>query len=1036
LGALGGGADVQNAEARIGIIWFSRIGMLLILVSAIIGYLMLSNSWLQAGIGWLAGGLFVGLSWWGHRRGYRYWSQAVAGGGVGLLYLVTTTAHTVFAPPILGAVPAFGLMAAITVLGTYLAVRYDSIVVGLLAMVGGFATPFLISSDQGTFAVLFTYVAILDVGLLGVAWFKRWPLYNYLLFAVTWLIYGTWRGTAYTPDDGPLAFLFTGVYFAIFAAVALAYNVHRQEKSRYQDLAMVLTNGFVFFASGLDLLDGLFVRALFAFAMAAAQFSLGTVVRRHNPTDRLMHLSFLGLAGIFLTIAFPVALQGPWISVAWALEAAALVWIGFITGESWTRPAGLGLFGLAVTGLLTWETYPDLYQVAVTWEMLPGVAQLLPGEGPLQWAVTLAGIALRGFTFLTSIGAVYAAVVAYHRFGGPRRAMQGLASVASFLTLWYLTFELTLFFDTAVPVAAAHERLAIAATWALYGLALAAVERRLQGAPLRNGARLVLGGSLVYLVVACLLGNAVAAFAPFRLAAFAVVLGAIWLGEYWLRTRGAADETQGVVSLAAALVGFFVGAFEVRQWMGLAHSRVLFPVGEVFATAALWGAYAAVVMVIGGRLRSAGTRILGAVLSAVAQVYVLALGLTGSGADPLLRTLAFITTVPGTYLAVYLARRSGTGRYPSEAAILRWTVLGAAALTAVWGAVELNAALWPLQAIPAVLIWGGVYGLAVLVAGLKLAAREARWLAVGVLVITLAAVPWTLLEGQGLLAPVWLQVTAAAVLMASCGTAAWLTNRPGAQVPPGEARNVRWLTLAAALDMALWGALKLQAPAVVLGSSPLLRSPWLLWTSLYGLAVLGAGLRLRWTGLRYLGLGLVAVAGVLAVGAPVSGEWERLLLFGVTAGAVYLAAAVVLRMARNRVTADERVYVEWGALAMAALTPLSIWNAVMALPLPGATTRDFLFSAAIAGYGFVVLAVGFGLRHRYTRLLAIGILGLTLVKVAVYDMWSLALVWRVWIGAGIGTMLVAASLAYQRFARLIVGESPQASSSSDTPPIA
>jgi hypothetical protein len=64
--------------------------------------------------------------------------------------------------------------------------------------------------------------------------------------------------------------------------------------------------------------------------------------------------------------------------------------------------------------------------------------------------------------------------------------------------------------------------------------------------------------------------------------------------------------------------------------------------------------------------------------------------------------------------------------------------------------------------------------------------------------------------------------------------------------------------------------------------------------------------------------------------------------------------------------------------------------------------------------------VGFLLRHRATRLLAIGIVGLTLLKVGLIDMWTLAFIWRVWIGAGIGTLLLLASLAYQRFgARLL-----------------
>jgi hypothetical protein len=67
--------------------------------------------------------------------------------------------------------------------------------------------------------------------------------------------------------------------------------------------------------------------------------------------------------------------------------------------------------------------------------------------------------------------------------------------------------------------------------------------------------------------------------------------------------------------------------------------------------------------------------------------------------------------------------------------------------------------------------------------------------------------------------------------------------------------------------------------------------------------------------------------------------------------------------------------------------------------------------------------VGFILHHRSTRLLGLLILALTLGKIGIFDMWQLAVNWRIWITVGLGVIFVTASLMYQRFARAILGDS-------------
>jgi uncharacterized membrane protein len=52
---------------------------------------------------------------------------------------------------------------------------------------------------------------------------------------------------------------------------------------------------------------------------------------------------FAGLALTFVTLAIPIRLEGKWITIAWAVEGAVLIWSGFATRVRLLRGAGFCL---------------------------------------------------------------------------------------------------------------------------------------------------------------------------------------------------------------------------------------------------------------------------------------------------------------------------------------------------------------------------------------------------------------------------------------------------------------------------------------------------------------------------------------------------------------------------------------------------------------------------------------------------------------------------------------------------------------------
>lgn len=111
------------------------------------------------------------------KKAYTVLAQTFCASGVLILYGVSFGAHSLyhlFGTGSGGALVTFGLMSLITTVAFLLAVRLDALVVAVLGMVGGFLTPILCSTGQDNPFGLFGYIALLDIGLLMVAKRKRW----------------------------------------------------------------------------------------------------------------------------------------------------------------------------------------------------------------------------------------------------------------------------------------------------------------------------------------------------------------------------------------------------------------------------------------------------------------------------------------------------------------------------------------------------------------------------------------------------------------------------------------------------------------------------------------------------------------------------------------------------------------------------------------------------------------------------------------------------------------------------------------------
>jgi uncharacterized membrane protein len=282
---------------------------------------------------------------------------ALQGGGIGILYLTVFAALRLYAliPP----TATFVALAAMAVFSAVLAVLQNARALAVLGAAGGFLAPVLTSTGGGNHVVLFSFYALLNTGILGIAWFRAWRELNLLGFVFTFVIGALWGAKNYTPELFASTEPFLVLFALFFIAIAVLFALRQPVQLKgYVDGTLVFGVPVVGFA-----MQAVLVRpyeyglAWSAFALGAFYLVLATVLfRLHRDTLRTLSEAFLALGVVFATLAIPLAFDGRWTSAAWAVEGAAIVWVSARQQRLLGRLFGaLLIFGAGVRFAIDWR---------------------------------------------------------------------------------------------------------------------------------------------------------------------------------------------------------------------------------------------------------------------------------------------------------------------------------------------------------------------------------------------------------------------------------------------------------------------------------------------------------------------------------------------------------------------------------------------------------------------------------------------------------------------------------------------------------
>jgi len=322
----------RDLEQRIGARWATWVGIVAILfgVSFFLkwsfdndligpaGRVLLGG---VAGIAFLLAGLLLHP-----RRDLPFLSEGLAGGGLGMLYLSLFAAHALY--DLLASGPTFAGMFAVTLAGAGVSVATRREATAVLAVLGGLLTPVLVRVPQPDERRLLAYLVVLNALVLLIARFRTWPALNRLAWVGTAAILSTLVLDP-APAPHPLArLILLTLLWAIFLAAPIWRERAEGRRGRELDLALTVANAAAYFAFAYWTLEAWQPRleVPLALALAIVYRLIAADYARRVPDDAGTAIAYEGLAWTSLTIAFPLALDGRWVTLGWAVEGLVLIW--------------------------------------------------------------------------------------------------------------------------------------------------------------------------------------------------------------------------------------------------------------------------------------------------------------------------------------------------------------------------------------------------------------------------------------------------------------------------------------------------------------------------------------------------------------------------------------------------------------------------------------------------------------------------------------------------------------------------------------
>jgi len=348
-----------DIEKFIGENLISKIGIIILVLG--IGYFVkyaIDQNWIneygRVAIGLLTGGGLVAIAHW-MRKDYKTFSSLLTGGGFAVFYLTITIAFHQY--HLFSQSAAFVILVVITIFSVILSLAYDKKELAIFSQLGGYAAPFMVSTGEGNYIVLFTYLLILNIGLIVLAYYKRWHILNLIAYVFTIILFSSWLTNAFFFKTNPPyigALVFATLFYLVFFLVNILNNLKEHQPFKAIEIGMILSNNLFYFLAGMAILnhyhEGAY-KGLFTVVIGLYNFAWVFSLYKKQKIDKNLVYLLIGLVMSYISLAIPIQLNGHSITLFWTAELVILLWLSNVSGIRLLKAGHMVIIVLVIISL-------------------------------------------------------------------------------------------------------------------------------------------------------------------------------------------------------------------------------------------------------------------------------------------------------------------------------------------------------------------------------------------------------------------------------------------------------------------------------------------------------------------------------------------------------------------------------------------------------------------------------------------------------------------------------------------------------------
>ena len=399
-------------EQTIGLKWAGWVGAVVLLIGAALGVKYAYDQhwfgqlpvWIWPSIIAFVGFALIGAGEWVYRKVNVIPGASLFGAGVATLFLVSYVGHAYY--QLYSPSTAFVLMAMTTLIGSAVAMRGGLVSIAVLSQIGGNVAPLVMGSSGAPHSTFMTYLLMLQVIALVLAWWGRSPRW-WTLRGVSLGTTALWIGAIIAGGHDGMLPLWFGIGYAILYHVEVIASAMRADRQTGESIDVrhggavfvtLVTGGLTAVILSVLADSTAWTRADWIVGLAAVCEVIGVALKQSQGKLKRSLVDGYSVCGAALvTLAIPIAFSGHTVEIGWAALAIAMAAMGRTTKSKIAQAGAIVAWMLVLVHLVCMLPAIDIFSkhpAREVWLTIDGVE--IVSATILAWGLALVGHVIAG----------------------------------------------------------------------------------------------------------------------------------------------------------------------------------------------------------------------------------------------------------------------------------------------------------------------------------------------------------------------------------------------------------------------------------------------------------------------------------------------------------------------------------------------------------------------------------------------------------------------------------------------------------------